>query len=96
MSRTYARGARVAVVALAFAVSSCGSDSAKPSEEYCNDLKDGLSVFQIYEGVKDQYPNPAEFADLAYGFASISCPEQLKTNEGLRGYLEAWGINPDV
>ncbi len=37
-----------------------------------------------------------EATDRAYGMAAIDCPEQLVTNQGLRGYLEGFGINPDA
>ena len=46
--------------------------------------------------VKDGTYTPEQAADRAYGFAAISCPEQLKTNEALRVYLENWNINPDA
>ena len=37
-----------------------------------------------------------EFLMRAYGWAAISCPDQLQSNNGLREYLESWGINPDA
>jgi hypothetical protein len=46
--------------------------------------------------VKDGTYTPQTAADRAYGMAAISCPEQLKTNEFLRAYLENWNINPDA
>lgn len=68
------------------------------SEAFCNDLAEGLSLFQLYEGglSSGAYETPEDFADLAYGFAWLSCPEQLEENEGLRAYLESWGIDPDT
>ena len=88
--------ARVFVAALAIvAVAACGGDSLKPSEAFCNDLRNGLTPFQRYEGIHDKY-TPQKFADLAYGFAAISCKDQLRTNERLRGYLQGWNINPDA
>lgn len=95
MGRPYARGVALLLAAV---LTSCGSDDPadKPSTAFCADLKSGLTVFQIYQGVKTKYPDPAEYADLAYGFAAISCPEQLTTNEDLRNYLDGWGINPDA
>lgn len=69
-----------------------------PSEAFCSDLDAGLSIFQIYESGLDggSYDSIEEFADLAYGFAAISCPEALESDEALRGFLEEWGINPDA
>lgn len=74
------------------------SDTLLLSEAFCNDLESGLSVFQIYEGglSSGAYETPEEFADLAYGFAATTCPSQLTDNEGLRGYLESWGVDPDT
>ena len=68
------------------------------SEAFCNDLSEGFSLFQLYEGGLEggSYETPEEFANLAYGFAWLSCPEQLEENEGLRTYLESWGIDPDT
>lgn len=65
------------------------------SEAFCNDLEAGFTPFQIWGGIRDDR-EPAEMADLTYGFAAISCPAELKTNEALRIYLENWDINPDV
>ena len=72
------------------------------SEPFCNDLKSGYSPFQIlaaYTRVPsnpDGKYSPEEAADLAYGWAASSCPEELKNNEALRAYLQNWNINPDA
>ena len=67
------------------------------AEAFCSDLESGLTPMNILGGmVKDGTHTPEKAADLAYGFAAISCPEQLKTNEFLRAYLENWNINPDA
>ena len=89
------------VTALTLTQACGGSNTSKPqgsltlSQAFCNDLRSGNSPFQIYGGVKDQY-TPEKFADLAYGFAKISCPEELASNEFLRTYLQNWNINPDL
>lgn len=80
---------------LAVVATACGGGSPKPSEAFCADLHKGFTPFQIYGDVKERY-TPAKFADLAYGFASISCPSELKSNESLRTFLLAWDINPDI
>jgi hypothetical protein len=74
------------------------SETILLSEAFCNDLESGLSLFQIYEGglSSGAYETPEEFADLAYGFAATTCEDQLTDNEGLRGYLESWGVDPDT
>lgn len=64
------------------------------SEAFCNDLEAGYTPMQIYGGVKDKY-TPKEFADLAFGMAAISCPDQLASNDPLRQFLINWNIDPD-
>jgi hypothetical protein len=64
------------------------------SQAFCSDLEQ-YTPMQIWGGVKDQY-TPKAFADYAYGAAAISCPEQLRDNEALRAFLEAWNIDPDA
>jgi hypothetical protein len=85
---------------LTLTLAACGgtstTTSTKPlSEAFCSDVKAGMSPFQIYSGVKDQY-TIKDFADRAYGFAAISCPAELKSNAGLRSFLQGWDINPDA
>ena len=67
-----------------------GRDDPSLSEAYCNDLKDGHSPNQILGSTYE----PDVAADRAYGFASISCPEELRTNEMLRTYLDGVGHQP--
>lgn len=99
MKRAYFRGARQSLVVVCLvlcAVTGCSSSNSHPvSGAFCSDLKNGLSLFQLYQPVKSKF-TPAEFAGRAYGYAAISCPEQLQTNEGLRGFLKAWGVDPDA
>lgn len=70
-----------------------GGSGQTLSEAFCSDMRAGLSVNQTMSG--GSYRGQ-DAADKAYGFAAISCPEQLQTNEGLRAYLDAWNINPDA
>lgn len=71
------------------------ADASSPSDAFCNDLRAGFTPMQIWQGVRDQY-TLKEFADLAYGFAAISCPEQLVDNDPLRAFLTNWDIDPDA
>ncbi len=71
--------------------------SGSLSEAFCSDLRSGMTPMNILgRSVKNGTYTPQEAADLAYGFAAISCPEQLQSNAGLRTYLANWGINPDA
>lgn len=66
-------------------------------EAFCNDLRAGASPFQILSPkVRDGTYTAQKAADLAYGWAANDCPDQLATNEALRGYLDGMGINPDA
>ena len=79
--------------------SSTGSSSSSMSlsEAFCSDLKSGMTPMNILgEAVSEGRYSPQQAADRAYGFAAISCPEQLQTNELLRAYLQNWNINPDA
>lgn len=95
MRRTLA--AMVMVVGLVGCGSGGGSDDVLPlGVAFCNDLETGYTPFQILnDSVKDGTYTPRSAAEMANQWARESCPEQLKTNEGLRSYLEAWDISPD-
>lgn len=88
------------IVGVFVAASGCGSstDGGGPlSEAFCADLEDGYTPFQILgASVKDGTYSPREAADRTYGWAATSCPDQLRTNEALRVYLENWNIDPDA
>jgi len=74
-----------------------GGENMSLSQAFCADLESGLSIFQIFRSIQDYSDETIEeFADTAYGFAAISCPDELATNSGLRGFLESWDINPDA
>ena len=73
------------------------SGSMSLSEAWCSDLESGLTPMNILGGkVKAGDYTPEEAADRAYGWTAISCPEQLKTNDALRAYLNNFGIDPDA
>lgn len=83
------------VTVIGFTACSSGGSGPSLSEAFCNDLKAGLSPFQIYAGASDDQ-TIEEFASDAYGMAAISCKTELKSNAGLRSFLESWDINPDA
>lgn len=67
------------------------------SDAICTDLENGLTPIQIgLPGIRAGDRTAAETPDWFHGHVLLACPEQLDTNEGLRGYLEANGINPNT
>ena len=95
-----ALGGVIVLATLALCAAGCSSDSGGGntlSEAFCDDLRAGLTPYQILgPSVRDGTYTPSEAADRAYGFAAISCPYELKTNEALRSYLQNWNIDPDA
>lgn len=79
----------------ALALAGCGESSSTPvSDAFCADLRAGASMVDLAVEYADE---PGDvFAELAYGHAKISCPDELRTNTELRTLLEAWGFNPDA
>ena len=93
------RSSGIATLLLASAVllAGCGGSGDSSSAAFCSDLGAGYTPFQILqESVQDGTYSPREAADRAYGWAAISCPRQLRTNEALRLYLQNWNIDPDA
>jgi hypothetical protein len=76
-------------------VSCSSSESLTLSEAFCNDLRDGASLFSLYSVVARDM-STERFADKAYGYAATSCPEQLTGNARLRDFLQVNGIDPDA
>lgn len=80
----------------AHACGSGGSDTPV-SDQICKELRGGSAPIQMYSAKRQaDYPAPADFARHLYGHAKIGCADQLTGNDGLRGFLEAWGVNPDA
>jgi hypothetical protein len=96
MRASYTRGARWLFMALTLVGCADKGSDTPASDAFCADLRSGLTIMNIYGGVRARYDSPADFAQVAYGHALISCPGELTTNEGLRTFLQAWGINPDA
>lgn len=80
------------------ALAACGGGSDTPvSDQICKELGQGLTPIQMYTAERqEKYPTPQQFADHLYGHAAIGCKNELRLNDGLRGFLQAWNINPDV
>ncbi len=73
------------------------SGAGPVSDAICNDLgPNGLSIFQLKaSSPKTTEMSGEEFAGMLYGHIATGCPELLK-DEGVRGFLTSWGINPDA
>lgn len=94
------RSQYVVGVTIAAALTAACSSSAGPSDlsdAYCADLRAGASVASL-AGSAAQVINdmtPQRYAAQALVWVRASCPEQLRTNGSLRGFLDANGIDPD-
>lgn len=76
---------------------SSSNDDMSLSQAFCSDLRKGYTPLQILvPTLRSGKYSAAKAADLAYGFAAISCPDQLKNNFRLRDYLNGWDIDPDA
>lgn len=80
-----AGGVALAIYAV---VANVGDDRPTQSELFCSDLRSGLTLLNMWPRDMD----PAEFAQVAYGNISTSCPEHLERN---RAYFEGWGYTVD-
>ncbi len=80
-------------------ISACGgSDSGSSSSEaqqFCDQLNAGTAPFDVFQSMRDAYPNQPDWAVAAKGWAQTSCPDQLKTNEQLRNIISNTGGDPD-
>lgn len=88
-------------VVVAASLTACGgtgtSGTGEVGEAFCSDLRAGMTPAQILGAkVKSGEYTPRKAADRAYAWAATECPEQLKSNETLRGYLDGFGIDPDA
>ena len=91
------RGARGFLPLVVLAACSGGGSDTPVSDQICSELRSGMVPAQMYTPARQaDYPDGEAFAGHLYGHAKIGCPDELATNEGLRGFLEAWGVNPDV
>lgn len=95
MRRTYLLGVTVVTMLAA----GCGSDDdgADLAGAFCADLRSGMTATQIIAGagpIVDD-PTPERTAGRVYVWVEESCPEQLETNDNLRSFLDANGIDPD-
>lgn len=78
-------------------IAGCGGDGQTLGDAFCADIKDGQSPFQVLApSVRNGTYEPQEAARLAYGWAASDCPDELRTNDALRSYLEGFDINPDA
>jgi hypothetical protein len=96
MRKFYTTGVTVLAV-LAGTLTACTGDTTDLSGAYCADLRDGASVASLAGSASQVIDDmtPERYAARVFVWVEGSCPEQLDSNEGLRGFLEANGIDPD-
>lgn len=79
-------------------LAACGSDDTSDlSGAYCADLESGASIASLAASASQVIDDmtPERYAARVFVWVEDSCPEQLDSNQGLRGFLEANGIDPD-
>jgi hypothetical protein len=73
-----------------------GSGGMNLGEAFCSDLRSGASVFQIISSAPDSFDASDDgIPARVFVWAERECPDELGTNVGLRGYLDANGLDPD-
>lgn len=88
-------GALAAAAALTLtACGGGGSDSGK-AQEFCDQLAAGAAPFDIFQSMRDDYPDQPEWAAAAKDWAKSTCPDQLASNEQLRNIISNTGGDPD-
>ncbi len=83
--------------AAALTLSACGgggSDSGQ-AQQFCDQLAAGTAPFDIYQSMRDEYPDQPEWAAAAKEWAKSTCPDQLASNEQLRNIISNTGGDPD-
>lgn len=91
--------ARYATGVTLLMLTACGggdSTSDDLGEAFCADLESGLGVAQILaDAPADMFDSPLDAAANVSLYTEDHCPQELETNEGLRSFLDANGIDPD-
>lgn len=75
----------------------CGDDDdgSDLAEAFCADLESGLSIAQITRSFPEVYGDDADIPAQVIVLVEDGCPERFKTDDALRGFLEASGYDPD-
>ena len=83
--------------ALALALSACGGggSTSGQAQEFCDQLAAGTDPFEIFQSMRDEFPNQPEWAAAAKEWAKSTCPDQLANNEILRNIISNTGGDPD-
>ncbi len=84
--------------AAALALTACGGGGGSGSgqaQDFCNQLAAGTDPFEIFQSMRDDYPNQPEWAAAAKEWAKSTCPDQLANNEVLRNIISNTGGDPD-
>lgn len=71
-----------------------GSDSSQ-AQEFCDQLAAGTDPFEVFQSMRDDYPDQIAWAADAKEWAKSTCPDQLANNEILRNIISNTGGDPD-
>lgn len=69
---------------------------AGPLAGLCDQLRAGKAMLGLWESEYHATYTRGGFARAAFAATSADCVDQLQSNDDLRTYLQAWGINPDA
>ena len=90
-------GLAALLAATTLTLTACGgSDTgAGRAQEFCDQLAAGTAAFDVFQSMRDDYPNQPDWAAAAKDWATSTCPDQLVSNEQLRNIISNTGGDPD-
>ena len=86
-------GPLAALAVAALTLPACGGNGSDldRAEELCAELAAGTTPFDIFQSMRDEYPDQPDWAAAAKDWAASTCPDQLASNEQLRNAAVQWG-----
>jgi ABC-type glycerol-3-phosphate transport system substrate-binding protein len=98
MKSTIMKSPIVALAAsAALVLTACGGGGSESSQaqEFCDQLAAGTDPFEVFQSMRDDFSDQAEWAAAAKDWAKSTCPDQLANNEILRNIISNTGGDPD-
>jgi len=96
---TYRRffGLLAALAVATLTLPACGGNGSDVdrAQEFCAELAAETAPFDVFQSMRDEYPDQPDWAAAAKGWAASTCPDQLASNEQLRNIISNTGGDPD-